>query len=347
MDPPRGDEPRRARHRAHGGRPPCGRADAPLGRQRRRLGPTARHRARRRGRRSAHPHAARGAHHGRGARRDLGARTRAGRRAAGRPRLPRAARGGGRNARVVRRDHRIDGCRRRPARGLRPGARARRPRRTLARDALARDRDRRRPRAGHRCARQDGRRRRDPQPHRDRRGVGGRGRRIVGHAPEAEPRRGGAHPLGRPARPPAGRDPAPGLGPRGRRAPRRRLARRMADAARAPAPGGRRRGARVVVARSPARRRRGRDGQRWSDRRAPRQRASAGRARAAHRRRAFRGPARRRRRPRPAPAGLPEAADLDVDALLDPAAYVGLAPRLARGTGHAGGGTAHDEGADA
>ncbi len=44
---------------------------------------------------------------------------------------------------------------------------------------------------------------------------------------------------------------------------------------------------------------------------------------------------------------LPEAADLDVDALLDPAAYVGLAPRLARGTGHAGGGTAHDEGADA
>ncbi|MEX8056944.1 lyase family protein [Microbacterium sp. 16-032] len=44
---------------------------------------------------------------------------------------------------------------------------------------------------------------------------------------------------------------------------------------------------------------------------------------------------------------LPEAADLDVDALLDPAAYVGLAPRLARGTRHAGGGTAHDEGADA
>ncbi len=44
---------------------------------------------------------------------------------------------------------------------------------------------------------------------------------------------------------------------------------------------------------------------------------------------------------------LPEAADLDVDALLDPAAYVGLAARLARGTRHPGGGTAHDEGADA
>ncbi|BFM25179.1 lyase family protein [Microbacterium sp. che218] len=44
---------------------------------------------------------------------------------------------------------------------------------------------------------------------------------------------------------------------------------------------------------------------------------------------------------------LPEAAGLDVDTLLDPAAYVGLAPRLARGTRHAGGGTAHDEGADA
>ncbi|MCY1715664.1 lyase family protein [Microbacterium sp. SL62] len=44
---------------------------------------------------------------------------------------------------------------------------------------------------------------------------------------------------------------------------------------------------------------------------------------------------------------LPEAAGLDVDALLDPAAYVGLAPRLARDTRHAGGGTAHDEGADA
>ncbi|WP_295826868.1 lyase family protein [uncultured Microbacterium sp.] len=44
---------------------------------------------------------------------------------------------------------------------------------------------------------------------------------------------------------------------------------------------------------------------------------------------------------------LPEAADLDVDALLDPAAYVGLAARLARGTRHPGGGTAHNEGVDA
>lgn len=44
---------------------------------------------------------------------------------------------------------------------------------------------------------------------------------------------------------------------------------------------------------------------------------------------------------------LPEAAGLDVDTLLDPARYLGLAPRLARGTGHAGGGTARSRGVDA
>ena len=42
---------------------------------------------------------------------------------------------------------------------------------------------------------------------------------------------------------------------------------------------------------------------------------------------------------------LPEAAGLDVDALLDPGAYVGLAPRLARGAAGAGGGAgAHPSG---
>jgi len=39
---------------------------------------------------------------------------------------------------------------------------------------------------------------------------------------------------------------------------------------------------------------------------------------------------------------LPEAVGLDIDALLDPARYVGLAPRFARGTGHAAGGTARE-----
>lgn len=44
---------------------------------------------------------------------------------------------------------------------------------------------------------------------------------------------------------------------------------------------------------------------------------------------------------------LPELRGVDVDALLDPAAYPGLAPRLARGADHAGGGAARDRGADA
>ncbi len=37
---------------------------------------------------------------------------------------------------------------------------------------------------------------------------------------------------------------------------------------------------------------------------------------------------------------LAETRDLDIDDLLDPAAYVGLAPRLARGGRHVGGGAA-------
>lgn len=43
---------------------------------------------------------------------------------------------------------------------------------------------------------------------------------------------------------------------------------------------------------------------------------------------------------------MPELRGVDLDALLDPAGYLGLAPRLARGAVHAGGGTAHDRGGE-
>ena len=87
--------------------------------------------------------------------------------------------------------------------------------------------------------REDRHRRGGVVPERDRRaarGCGARARRVLGHAAQAEPRGVGAHPVGRGARPRAGRDGAVRGGARGR-AGDRRLARRVVAAARAAAPG--------------------------------------------------------------------------------------------------------------
>ena len=167
--------------------------------------------------------------------------------------------------------------------------------------ALAHPSHRRHParrRAGplHRRVGPDRRGRADPEPPRDRRAQRGHRRRVVDDAAQAQPGPVGAGPPRRHDHPDARRDPAPGRRPAGRRARRRRLARRVGDPAR---PGPPHAGRRLADLR-PGRRPRGRP---RPDGRDPARRPRAGRRRAVVDGRAGRA----RRRPSPTSASPPSS----------------------------------------
>ena len=131
---------------------------------------------------------------------------------------------------------------------------ARRARGAVAHESLAGHRTRRRARAGDRRRRRARGGCRDALAHRDRRALRGQRRRILGHAAEAEPDGIRPHPLGRDPRTLPRRDPARGFGVRRRRAPGRRLACGVADAASSSAARARRDRHRRAPRRGPARR---------------------------------------------------------------------------------------------